>query len=125
MSMSGEKEHVSYIGLDSNDEVEAYYNRNVYVPHSRNCSQRGSTLDARSEFQISNFRCEMLRKLALQDLGVSTDEMIALALLLGSDYTEGVRGVGIVNAMEVSVRPHGERSCTLNFSSTDDDQFEW
>lgn len=37
----------------------------------------------------------------LQDLGVGTDEVIALALLLGSDYTEGVKGVGIVNAMEV------------------------
>ena len=37
----------------------------------------------------------------LQDIGVGTDEVIALALLLGSDYTEGVRGVGIVNAMEV------------------------
>lgn len=36
-----------------------------------------------------------------QDLGVGTDEVIALALLLGSDYTEGVKGVGIVNAMEV------------------------
>lgn len=27
--------------------------------------------------------------------------MIALAMLLGSDYTEGVKGVGIVNAMEI------------------------
>ncbi|CAM9623755.1 unnamed protein product [Ectocarpus sp. 6 AP-2014] len=38
---------------------------------------------------------------AEKDLGVGTDEVVALALLLGSDYTEGVRGVGIVNAMEV------------------------
>ncbi|CAM9837269.1 unnamed protein product [Scytosiphon promiscuus] len=38
---------------------------------------------------------------AEKDLGVGTDEVIALALLLGSDYTEGVKGVGIVNAMEV------------------------
>eukprot|EP00903_Cladosiphon_okamuranus_P014772 g13687.t1 len=38
---------------------------------------------------------------AEKDLGVGTEEVIALALLLGSDYTEGVRGVGIVNAMEV------------------------
>lgn len=43
-----------------------------------------------------------------QDLGVGTDEVIALALLLGSDYTEGVRGVGIVNAMEVG-REGGRR----------------
>jgi DNA excision repair protein ERCC-5 len=27
--------------------------------------------------------------------------MVALAMLLGSDYTEGVKGVGIVNAMEI------------------------
>ncbi|CAM9977363.1 unnamed protein product, partial [Choristocarpus tenellus] len=38
---------------------------------------------------------------AERDLGVGTDEIIALALLLGSDYTEGVKGVGIVNSMEV------------------------
>lgn len=37
----------------------------------------------------------------VQDLGIGTDDVIALALLLGSDYTEGVKGVGIVNAMEV------------------------
>lgn len=41
---------------------------------------------------------------ASQDLGVGTDEVVALALLLGSDYTEGVRGVGIVNAMEVTLK---------------------
>lgn len=45
--------------------------------------------------------CIVGRSLRSQDLGVGTDEVVALALLLGSDYTEGVRGVGIVNAMEV------------------------
>lgn len=35
------------------------------------------------------------------ELGVDRDKLIKLALLLGSDYTSGVRGVGIVNAMEV------------------------
>ncbi|CAN0174176.1 unnamed protein product, partial [Phaeothamnion confervicola] len=38
---------------------------------------------------------------AEREIGLGTDEMRALALLLGSDYTEGVRGVGIVNAMEI------------------------
>jgi DNA excision repair protein ERCC-5 len=34
------------------------------------------------------------------------ERLIALALLLGSDYTVGIRGIGIVNAMEViSVYP--------------------
>jgi DNA excision repair protein ERCC-5 len=36
-----------------------------------------------------------------KELGFSQDEMIALAMLLGSDYTDGVRGIGIVNASEV------------------------
>lgn len=48
---------------------------------------------------------------------MGTDEVIALALLLGSDYTEGVKGVGIVNAMEVcsggrmKSRMYGDRWC--------------
>lgn len=36
-----------------------------------------------------------------QELGFSQEEMISLALLLGSDYTDGIRGIGIVNATEV------------------------
>lgn len=32
---------------------------------------------------------------------VSRDGFISLAYLLGSDYTTGVKGVGIVNAMEI------------------------
>ena len=35
------------------------------------------------------------------ELGLSQDRLVALALLLGSDYTEGVSGIGIVNAVEV------------------------
>ena len=27
--------------------------------------------------------------------------MVALAMLLGGDYTDGVKGVGIVNGMEI------------------------
>ena len=34
-------------------------------------------------------------------LGLDRAGLISLALLLGSDYTEGVHGVGIVNAMEI------------------------
>ena len=36
-----------------------------------------------------------------KDLGLSHNHMVALAMLLGGDYTEGVKGVGIVNGMEV------------------------
>jgi 5'-3' exonuclease len=35
------------------------------------------------------------------ELGIDRDRFIKLALLLGSDYSPGVRGVGIVNSMEV------------------------
>jgi len=35
------------------------------------------------------------------EFGLGQGEMIALAMLLGSDYTEGIKGVGIVNAMEI------------------------
>ena len=36
-----------------------------------------------------------------RELGLDRDRFIQLALLLGSDYTEGVGGVGIVNALEI------------------------
>ncbi|KAA8495842.1 DNA repair protein UVH3 [Porphyridium purpureum] len=35
------------------------------------------------------------------ELGLDQARLVRLALLLGSDYTEGVRGIGIVNASEV------------------------
>jgi DNA excision repair protein ERCC-5 len=36
-----------------------------------------------------------------RELGLSRDDLVRAALLLGSDYTEGVRGVGIVNTVEI------------------------
>ncbi|GKY98340.1 hypothetical protein MPSEU_000791600 [Mayamaea pseudoterrestris] len=38
---------------------------------------------------------------AEREMGLGQHEMVALAMLLGGDYTEGVKGVGIVNAMEI------------------------
>ena len=35
------------------------------------------------------------------ELGLTRQELIALAFLLGSDYCEGIYGVGLVNAMEI------------------------
>ena len=35
------------------------------------------------------------------ELGLKRHDLISLALLLGSDYTAGIKGVGIVNAMEI------------------------
>lgn len=36
-----------------------------------------------------------------KNLGLTREHLIRLAYLLGSDYTPGVRGVGVVNAMEI------------------------
>ncbi|KAI1317364.1 DNA repair protein rad2 [Mortierella claussenii] len=36
-----------------------------------------------------------------RDLGVGRDRLVALAYLLGSDYTTGIKGVGLVTAMEI------------------------
>ncbi|KAL7558793.1 hypothetical protein ACA910_018294 [Epithemia clementina (nom. ined.)] len=38
---------------------------------------------------------------AEKEMGLNRNALVAIAMLLGSDYTRGVRGVGIVNAMEV------------------------
>ncbi|KAM0845234.1 hypothetical protein ACQ4PT_056508 [Festuca glaucescens] len=35
------------------------------------------------------------------ELGLTREQLIRMALLLGSDYTEGISGIGIVNAIEV------------------------
>ncbi|KAI8355472.1 hypothetical protein B0O80DRAFT_449357 [Mortierella sp. GBAus27b] len=36
-----------------------------------------------------------------RDLGVGRDRLVALAYLLGSDYTTGIKGVGLITAMEI------------------------
>ena len=38
---------------------------------------------------------------ARKELGLGKNELISLAMLLGGDYTDGVKGVGIVNGMEI------------------------
>jgi 5'-3' exonuclease len=38
---------------------------------------------------------------AEREMSLGHEKMVALAMLLGGDYTEGVKGVGIVNAMEI------------------------
>lgn len=42
------------------------------------------------------------------ELGIDREKLIHMALLLGSDYTEGISGVGIVNAIEVVNAFHGK-----------------
>uniref|UniRef100_A0A0D9Z3M6 DNA repair protein UVH3 n=1 Tax=Oryza glumipatula TaxID=40148 RepID=A0A0D9Z3M6_9ORYZ len=36
------------------------------------------------------------------ELGLTREQLIRMAMLLGSDYTEGISGIGIVNAIEVA-----------------------
>ncbi|KAF9433736.1 DNA repair protein rad2 [Entomortierella beljakovae] len=36
-----------------------------------------------------------------RDLGVGRDRLVALAYLLGSDYTTGIKGIGLITAMEI------------------------
>lgn len=38
---------------------------------------------------------------AQKELGLGKNQFISLAMLLGGDYTDGVKGVGIVNGMEI------------------------
>ena len=35
------------------------------------------------------------------DLGITRDKLILLGIILGGDYALGIKGVGIVNAMEI------------------------
>ncbi|KAF9581163.1 DNA repair protein rad2 [Lunasporangiospora selenospora] len=44
--------------------------------------------------------CYLMRDVE-RELGVGRDRLVSLAYLLGSDYTVGVKGVGIVTAMEI------------------------
>ncbi|KAL1352877.1 DNA repair protein UVH3 isoform X2 [Arachis hypogaea] len=49
-----------------------------------------------------------------KELGLSREKLVRMALLLGSDYTEGVSGIGIVNAIEV-VNAFPEKDGLLKF----------
>lgn len=51
------------------------------------------------------------------ELGMTRDKLIQLALLLGSDYTEGVAGIGIVNAVEI-VNAFPTEEMLINFRSS-------
>ncbi|MCO5592320.1 hypothetical protein L7F22_046321 [Adiantum nelumboides] len=44
----------------------------------------------------------------ISELGLDQEKLIHMALLLGSDYTEGISGIGIVNAIEVVSAFEGE-----------------
>eukprot|EP00892_Ulva_mutabilis_P010526 jgi/Ulvmu1/7846/UM004_0076.1 len=51
-------------------------------------------------FQEKQYCEQYLRADWERDLGLTKERLALLALLLGSDYTEGISGIGVVNAME-------------------------
>jgi len=55
----------------------------------------------RNIFNTQKYVEVYLAKDAEKLLGLAKEEMVALAMILGGDYTEGVKGVGIVNGMEI------------------------
>ena len=48
-------------------------------------------------FVLQAYLSEDIRR----ELGLHREELVALAYFLGCDYTDGVTGVGIVNALEI------------------------
>ena len=61
----------------------------------------GATMVYRNIFESKKYVEEYNSKHVEKDLALGRAALIDLALLLGSDYTEGVHGVGIVNALEI------------------------
>lgn len=61
----------------------------------------GATVVYRNIFESSKFVEVYAAAEIERELGLTRDDLVRLALLLGSDYTEGVRGIGPVNALEV------------------------
>ena len=60
-----------------------------------------SALLCRNIFEGKKYVEEYRVQDVASELGMTRDKLIQLALLLGSDYTEGVAGIGIVNAVEI------------------------
>lgn len=48
------------------------------------------------------------------ELGLDREKLIHLALLLGSDYTDGVAGIGIVNAVSIIMKHFVQYLYTLS-----------
>ncbi|KAK9718311.1 DNA repair protein rad2 [Basidiobolus ranarum] len=68
----------------------------------------GGTKIYRNMFNQSKFvECYQSSDLE-REMKLDQDKLISLAYLLGSDYTEGVTGVGVVNAMEILNEWSGE-----------------
>lgn len=69
----------------------------------------GGTAIYRHIFDDSKYVEAYLMRDISRELGYAREDLVRAALLLGSDYTEGVDGVGPVNATEVLAVFRGER----------------
>ena len=58
-----------------------------------------------SEVCVCPYVCEVTSEVVpmffVTSSGLSQDQLILLAFFTGSDYTEGVQGVGVVSAVEI------------------------
>jgi 5'-3' exonuclease len=70
------------------------YNTNTTTTHQQ-------CINTTTAHAIARFVEAYLATDVERELGLARGDMVALAMLLGSDYTTGVKGIGIVNAMEV------------------------
>ncbi|KAG7749770.1 hypothetical protein KL912_001771 [Ogataea haglerorum] len=71
------------------------------ITDDSDCFLFGGDRVYKNMFNEKNFvECYQMEDLA-RDLGLDRKMLIELALLLGSDYTEGIKGVGKVAAMEI------------------------
>lgn len=69
----------------------------------------GASTVHRHFFEAKKYAESYRMKEITNKLGMDRRKLIHFALLLGSDYTEGVKGVGIVNATEILQAFPGER----------------
>jgi DNA excision repair protein ERCC-5 len=61
----------------------------------------GSRKVYRNIFERNKFAEMYDMKIIEKELGMDREDLIKMALFLGSDYTIGVRGIGPVNAIEI------------------------
>lgn len=71
------------------------------VTDDSDCFLFGGSIIYKNMFNEKNFvECYQLEDIAM-DMGLTRKQMIDLALMLGSDYTSGLKGVGKVTAVEI------------------------
>lgn len=61
----------------------------------------GATKVYRNIFEKNKFAEFYDMKIIEKDMGLEREDLIKMALFMGSDYTIGVRGIAAVNAIEI------------------------